>query len=226
MLTQQIQPVVSTRRHIINATVYANSIRWMGLVRGSAARFLPARRGLTADGQADRGRRRQSDGCVWRGWTRVHGEDRRRSDLQLRLHRATGDADRQRRSLRPVCRSRYRTRRFSGRRRRKLTSDSRAIYALGQLALWIPEGEQSGVRELKDLAGTAGPVHRHRPAGAGAVRSGDRGSAKGRGSMGRACSPSWSMEPASAWPSNSRPREARMPPSPPIRWCCTKKERS
>ena len=41
---------------------------------------------------------------------------------------------------------------------RKLTSDSRAVYALGQLALWIPDGEQSGVRELavrelKDLAG-------------------------------------------------------------------------
>ena len=36
---------------------------------------------------------------------------------------------------------------------RKLTSDSRAIYALGQLALWMPEGQQSGVRELKDLAG-------------------------------------------------------------------------
>jgi len=36
---------------------------------------------------------------------------------------------------------------------RKLTSDSRAVYALGQLALWIPEGEQLGVRELKDLAG-------------------------------------------------------------------------
>jgi molybdate transport system substrate-binding protein len=35
----------------------------------------------------------------------------------------------------------------------KLTSDSRAVYALGQLALWIPDGEQSGVRELKDLAG-------------------------------------------------------------------------
>ena len=33
----------------------------------------------------------------------------------------------------------------------KLLGDSRAIYALGQLALWIPEGEQSGVRELKDL---------------------------------------------------------------------------
>jgi molybdate transport system substrate-binding protein len=33
----------------------------------------------------------------------------------------------------------------------KLTGDSRAVYALGQLALWIPEGEQSGVRELKDL---------------------------------------------------------------------------
>jgi len=36
---------------------------------------------------------------------------------------------------------------------RKLTSDSRAVYALGQLALWIPEGAQIGVRELKDLAG-------------------------------------------------------------------------
>jgi len=35
----------------------------------------------------------------------------------------------------------------------KLTSDSRSVYALGQLALWIPDGEQSGVRELKDLAG-------------------------------------------------------------------------
>ncbi len=36
---------------------------------------------------------------------------------------------------------------------RKLTGDSRAIYALGQLALWIPEGGPSGVHELKDLAG-------------------------------------------------------------------------
>ena len=36
---------------------------------------------------------------------------------------------------------------------RKLVADSRAIYALGQLALWIPKGEQSGVRELKDLTG-------------------------------------------------------------------------
>jgi molybdate transport system substrate-binding protein len=36
---------------------------------------------------------------------------------------------------------------------RKLTADSRAVYALGQLALWIPKGEQSGIRELKDLAG-------------------------------------------------------------------------
>jgi molybdate transport system substrate-binding protein len=34
----------------------------------------------------------------------------------------------------------------------KLTSDSRAVYALGQLALWIPKGEQGGVHELKDLA--------------------------------------------------------------------------
>jgi len=34
----------------------------------------------------------------------------------------------------------------------KLVSDSRAVYAIGQLALWIPKGEQSGVRELKDLA--------------------------------------------------------------------------
>jgi len=35
----------------------------------------------------------------------------------------------------------------------KLTAASRATYALGQLALWIPNSEQSGVRELKDLAG-------------------------------------------------------------------------
>jgi molybdate transport system substrate-binding protein len=36
---------------------------------------------------------------------------------------------------------------------RKLIGESRAIYALGQLALWIPEGGPSGVHELKDLAG-------------------------------------------------------------------------
>lgn len=36
---------------------------------------------------------------------------------------------------------------------RKITGDSRAIYALGQLALWIPEGGPEGVHELKDLAG-------------------------------------------------------------------------
>src|SRR6266436_5355857 len=35
---------------------------------------------------------------------------------------------------------------------RKLTGDSRAVYALGQLALWIPNGEQNGILELKDLA--------------------------------------------------------------------------
>lgn len=35
---------------------------------------------------------------------------------------------------------------------RKLTSDSRAVYALGQLALWIPGAEQNGIRELKDLS--------------------------------------------------------------------------
>jgi len=33
----------------------------------------------------------------------------------------------------------------------KLTRDSRAVYALGQLALWIPNGEQNRIRELKDL---------------------------------------------------------------------------
>lgn len=33
----------------------------------------------------------------------------------------------------------------------KLTADSRAVYALGQLALWIPGGESSGIRDLKDL---------------------------------------------------------------------------
>ncbi|MBZ5673673.1 MAG: molybdate ABC transporter substrate-binding protein [Acidobacteriia bacterium] len=37
--------------------------------------------------------------------------------------------------------------------RKKLTADSRAVYALGQLALWMPDGEQSGVHELRDLAG-------------------------------------------------------------------------
>lgn len=35
---------------------------------------------------------------------------------------------------------------------RKLTGDSRAVYALGQLALWIPDGARSGIRELPDLA--------------------------------------------------------------------------
>ncbi len=35
---------------------------------------------------------------------------------------------------------------------RKLTGDSRAVYALGQLALWIPDGERSGIRDLQDLA--------------------------------------------------------------------------
>jgi molybdate transport system substrate-binding protein len=36
---------------------------------------------------------------------------------------------------------------------RKLLGESRAIYALGQLALWIPEGGPSDVHQLKDLAG-------------------------------------------------------------------------
>jgi molybdate transport system substrate-binding protein len=35
----------------------------------------------------------------------------------------------------------------------KLASDSRAIYARGQLALWIPRGQETGVRELQDLVG-------------------------------------------------------------------------
>jgi len=35
---------------------------------------------------------------------------------------------------------------------RKLMSDTRAIYALGQLVLWIPEGGPA-IHELKDLAG-------------------------------------------------------------------------
>jgi molybdate transport system substrate-binding protein len=34
----------------------------------------------------------------------------------------------------------------------KLMAGSRAIYALGQLALWIPEGDQSSVQELKAVA--------------------------------------------------------------------------
>jgi molybdate transport system substrate-binding protein len=33
----------------------------------------------------------------------------------------------------------------------KLIGDSRAVYARGQLALWIPNGDKTGVRELKDL---------------------------------------------------------------------------
>ena len=35
--------------------------------------------------------------------------------------------------------------------RGKLTGDSRAVYALGQLALWIPQGERIGIRDLRDL---------------------------------------------------------------------------
>ena len=35
---------------------------------------------------------------------------------------------------------------------RKLTGDSRTVYAIGQLALWIPSGEKDGIRNLKDLA--------------------------------------------------------------------------
>lgn len=35
----------------------------------------------------------------------------------------------------------------------KLTRESRAVYALGQLALWVPLGEQASIRELKDLTG-------------------------------------------------------------------------
>jgi molybdate transport system substrate-binding protein len=36
----------------------------------------------------------------------------------------------------------------------KVTPASRAVYARGQLALWIPKGEQMGVHELKDLINT------------------------------------------------------------------------
>jgi molybdate transport system substrate-binding protein len=36
--------------------------------------------------------------------------------------------------------------------RQKLTADSKAIYAKGQLALWIPSGESSGIQDLKELA--------------------------------------------------------------------------
>ena len=35
---------------------------------------------------------------------------------------------------------------------RKLTGDSRAIYALGELALWVPNSERLGIRDLQDLA--------------------------------------------------------------------------
>jgi molybdate transport system substrate-binding protein len=34
----------------------------------------------------------------------------------------------------------------------KLIRDTRAVYALGQLALWVPNGDKSGIQELKDLA--------------------------------------------------------------------------
>ena len=37
----------------------------------------------------------------------------------------------------------------------KLTAESRAVYASGQLALWIPDPEKRGVRDLKDLNGPA-----------------------------------------------------------------------
>lgn len=33
----------------------------------------------------------------------------------------------------------------------KLIADSRAVYAQGQLALWIPAGDQSGIKALNDL---------------------------------------------------------------------------
>jgi molybdate transport system substrate-binding protein len=36
--------------------------------------------------------------------------------------------------------------------RQKLTADSQAIYAKGQLALWIPSGESTGIQALQDLA--------------------------------------------------------------------------
>ena len=41
--------------------------------------------------------------------------------------------------------------------RQKLTADSKAIYAKGQLALWIPGGESGGIQDLKDL--TAPKIH-------------------------------------------------------------------
>jgi len=36
----------------------------------------------------------------------------------------------------------------------KVTAATRAVYARGQLALWIPKGDQMGVRDLKDLTST------------------------------------------------------------------------
>jgi len=36
--------------------------------------------------------------------------------------------------------------------RQKLTADSRAVYAKGQLALWIPGGESTDIQALQDLA--------------------------------------------------------------------------
>jgi molybdate transport system substrate-binding protein len=41
--------------------------------------------------------------------------------------------------------------------RQKLTADSKAIYAKGQLALWLPSGEPGGIQDLKVL--TAPRIH-------------------------------------------------------------------
>ena len=50
----------------------------------------------------------------------------------------------------------------------KITSDSRAIYALGQLALWIPEGGPERRSRTEGPGRTGDPVRRHRRAGFGA----------------------------------------------------------
>jgi molybdate transport system substrate-binding protein len=91
--------------------------------------------------------------------------------------------------------------------RQKLTADSQVIYAKGQLALWIPSGELSGIQDLKDLV--APKIHfiaiaqpKLAPYGQAAVEA-----------------------LTLVWPSNWRHREMPTRLSRPIRWYCTSGER-
>ena len=62
----------------------------------------------------------------------------------------------------------------------KLTSGSRAIYARGQLALWVPKGRPT---RSDGFVGPQDSLHRHRATSLGALRSGGGGSTQG----GRSC---------------------------------------